>query len=887
LVGRPNAPDLLLLPIRIGHGLFPPRERPAASPSVHGKLTRVSAPNLTRTDAAARAELLAVQSYDIRLDVTDASGHPGEHTFRSVTTVRFTSRQAGASTFLDLVAETVHSATLNDVELDVGTYTEDGGLPLPDLAEQNTLVITADCAYSNTGEGLHRFQDPEDGQVYLYSQFEPADAKRMFACFDQPDLKATFTLHVVAPFDWQVVSNTGERTIEAGPGGSQLVHFAPTKRISTYLVALIAGPYAKVTDSHEGIPLGLYCRASLAKHLDADELFRVTKQGFDFYHRVFDYPYPFDKYDQLFVPEFNAGAMENAGAVTFLEDYVFRSKVSRAMYERRAETVLHELAHMWFGDLVTMRWWDDLWLNESFATYISTLCQAEATEYTTAWTTFANTEKAWAYAQDQLPSTHPIAADIPDVAAVEVNFDGITYAKGASVLKQLVAYVGRDEFLAGVRRYFRAHEYGNTTLTDLLAPLSESSGRDLGEWVEQWLRTSQVNTLRPVFELTDDGRYRSFAIEQTAVDAHPVLRNHRLAVGLYTEGPDGLTRSSRVELDVAGARTEVPELVGHPAADLVLVNDDDLTYAKLRLDERSLATLRNRIGAIPDPLSRALCWSAAWDMTRDAELPAREWVQLVLAGVDAETEISVVQSLLARVQSALNSYADPTWAPTGWTMLADHALAALQAAPAGSDRQLQWSRTFASASRTEEHAAVLRALLDGSRRPEGLEVDADARWAFLSGLVAIGAAGDAEIAAEEARDATATGARRAATARALRPTAESKEETWQRAFHDDSLPNAVHEATLLGFWHPAQRELTAGYVDRYFTEIRPLWDRRHGEIAKNAVQYLFPPVVEPRTLVAADAWLSDAEQPSALRRLISEGRDGIARALRARERDAV
>ena len=622
--------------------------------SPHGKLPCVAVPNLTRTDAAARAELLAVQSYDLQLDVTDGDGHPGERTFRSVTTVEFTARQAGAETFIDLVADTVHSATLNGAELDVSSYTEDGGLPLPGLAEQNTLVVTADCRYSNSGEGLHRFEDPEDGQVYLYTQFEPADAKRMFACFDQPDLKATFTMHVVAPFDWQVVSNTGGRTIEAGPAGSQLAHFEPTKRISTYLVALIAGPYAKVTDSHEGIPLGLYCRASLAKHLDADELFRVTKQGFDFYHRVFDYPYPFDKYDQLFVPEFNAGAMENAGAVTFLEDYVFRSKVSRARYERRAETILHELGHMWFGDLVTMRWWDDLWLNESFATYISTLCQAEATEYTTAWTTFANTEKAWAYAQDQLPSTHPIAADIPDVAAVEVNFDGITYAKGASVLKQLVAYVGRDEFLAGVRRYFRKHEFGNTTLADLLAPLEESSGRDLTEWVEQWLRTSQVNTLRPVFELTNDGRYKSFAIEQTAVTEHPVLRNHRLAVGLYSEGPGGLTRSDRVELDVAGARTEVPELVGHPAADLVLVNDDDLTYAKLRLDERSLGTLRTRIGAMPDPLARALCWSAAWDMTRDAELPAREWVQLVLAGVDAETEISVVQALLARVQTALS-----------------------------------------------------------------------------------------------------------------------------------------------------------------------------------------------------------------------------------------
>ncbi|MFW3170275.1 aminopeptidase N [Geodermatophilus sp. CPCC 206100] len=846
----------------------------------------MAVPNLTRDDAAARASLLAVHDYDVQFDLTDGAGRPGEHTFGSTTTVRFGCRRPGADTFIDLVAERVHSATLNGVELDVAGYTEEGGLPLPGLAAENTLVVVADCRYSNSGEGLHRFVDPEDGQVYLYTHFEPAEAKRVFTCFDQPDLKAAYTVHVTAPFDWQVVSNTGGRTVEAGPGGAQLVHFAPTKRLSTYLLALIAGPYARVTDSHEGIPLGLYCRASLAQYLDPEELFRVTKQGFDFYHRVFDYPYPFDKYDQLFVPEFNAGAMENAGAVTILEDYVFRSKATRARYERRAETVLHELAHMWFGDLVTMRWWDDLWLNESFATYISTLCQAEATEYTTAWTTFANSEKAWAYAQDQLPSTHPIAADMVDVAAVEVNFDGITYAKGASVLKQLVAYVGRDEFLRGVQRYFRKHEYGNTTLADLLGPLSESTGRDLSAWSRQWLETSQVNTLRPVTTRTDDGRYASFAIEQTAVPEHPVLRRHRLAVGLYDTGPGGLTRTTRVELDVDGARTEVPELVGHPVADLVLVNDDDLTYAKLRLDERSLTSLTQGIGTLPDSLPRALCWSAAWDMTRDAEWPARDWVTLVLGGVDAETEISVVQSLLARVQTALASYADPRWAETGWRALADKALAALEAAEPGTDSQLQWSRTFAGAARTEEHAAFLRRLLDGSHTVEGLPVDADARWAFLHGLVAIGAAGDAEIEAEETRDATATGARRAATARALRPTAESKEETWRRAFTDDTVPNAVHEAMLLGFWHPAQRHLTAGYVERYFADIRELWDRRPGEIAKNAVQYLFPPVVELRTVQAADAWLAGADHPAPLRRLVAEGRDGIARALRARERDA-
>ena len=461
-------------------------------------------------------------------------------------------------------------------------------------------MVTADCRYSNSGEGLHRFEDPEDGQVYLYTPVRAGRRQADVRLLRPARPEGAFTLHVVAPFDWQVISNTGGRTIEAGPGGSQLVHFEPTKRISTYLVALIAGPYARVTDSPRGHPAGAVLPGVARRVPRPRRALQVTKQGFDFYHRVFDYPYPFDKYDQLFVPEFNAGAMENAGAVTFLEDYVFRSKVSRARYERRAETVLHELGHMWFGDLVTMRWWDDLWLNESFATYISTLCQAEATEYTTAWTTFANTEKAWAYAQDQLPSTHPIAADIPDVAAVEVNFDGITYAKGASVLKQLVAYVGRDEFLAGVRRLLPHHEYGNTTLADLLGPLSESSGRDLSEWADQWLRTSQVNTLRPVFELTRRRPLRAASTSsRRRSPEHPVLRNHRLAVGLYNDGPGRAHPSSPGR---AGRRRATaprcPELVGHPAADLVLVNDDDLTYAKLRLDERSL-TLRR--GSAPSP----------------------------------------------------------------------------------------------------------------------------------------------------------------------------------------------------------------------------------------------------------------------------------------------
>ncbi|MBA3523716.1 MAG: aminopeptidase N, partial [Geodermatophilaceae bacterium] len=503
----------------------------------------MAVPNLTRTDAQERARLLHVDSYEVELDLTDGGGKPGDRIFASRTTVRFSCTDPGSETVIDVIAAGFRDVTLNGEPVDVSTYTPESGITLRALTADNVLVVDADCLYTNTGEGLHRFVDPVDGSVYLYSQFETADAKRMYACFDQPDLKASFTVAVTAPWDWQVVSNGAEESATEGLGGARVVRFATTARMSPYVTALVAGPYHVVRDEHDGIPLGIYCRASLAQHLDADELFEVTKQGFDFYHRVFDYRYPFGKYDQLFVPEFNAGAMENAGCVTFLEDYVFRSKVTSYLYERRAETVLHEMAHMWFGDLVTMRWWDDLWLNESFATYMSVLCQSEATKFTNAWTTFANVEKTWAYRQDQLPSTHPIAADIPDVQAVEVNFDGITYAKGASVLKQLVAYVGRDAFLDAMKTYFRAHEFGNTTLADLLTELERASGRDLSGWSALWLETAQINTLRPEFTVSEDGTYSAFDVLQSAVPEHPTLRPHRLAVGLYSATAAGLVRT--------------------------------------------------------------------------------------------------------------------------------------------------------------------------------------------------------------------------------------------------------------------------------------------------------------------------------------------------------
>jgi aminopeptidase N len=568
-----------------------------------------------------------------------------------------------------------------------------------------------------------------------------------------------------------------------------------------------------------------------------------------------------------------------------LEDYVFRSRVTDAAYERRAETILHEMAHMWFGDLVTMRWWNDLWLNESFATYMSVLCLAESTHWTGAWTTFANLYKAWAYRQDQLPSTHPISADIPDIRAVEVNFDGITYAKGASVLKQLVAYVGRDNFVEGVRHYFQRHAWGNTVLADLLDALEETSGRDLTAWSKEWLETAGVNTLRPSYELDADGAFTRFAVLQEAPAGHPTLRSHRIAVGLYERTNEGLERRHRVELDVVGARTEVPDLAGTRRPDLVLVNDDDLTYAKIRLDDHSMATLVTEIGTFVDALPRALCWAAAWDMCRDAELATREYVKLVLSGIGGVSDISVVQTLLRQTRTALHQYADPAWHETGMQVMADALHDLARAAEPGSDRQLTFVQNFVGVATSADHLAFVAALLDGTETLPDLTVDTELRWALLRRLVIGGVAGEPEIAAELERDATAAGERHAAACRAAVPTAEAKAAAWEQ-ITTGRLPNAVFRAMLGGFVEPDHRALLEPYVEKYFDAIGEVWATWSHDMAQTFAEIAYPFLQVTQDIIdRTDAYIDAHEPPPALRRLLAEGRDGVARALRARAKD--
>ena len=836
--------------------------------------------NLTRNEARDRARLLDIDSYLVELDLTG-----GETTFRSVTTVRFRCAGPGASAFIDLTAPAVTEIMLNGARVPVENF--DGyRITLDGLAATNELRVVADCAYSRSGEGLHRFTDPADGSVYLYSDLETFAANRVYACFDQPDLKATYEFTVIARPGWQVISNAAPDT-EAEPGGEgrERWHFPAGAVMSTYITAVAAGPYHVIRDEHDGIPLGIFCRESLASFLDPDEIFEVTRQGFDYFHREFGVRYPFGKYDQLFVPEYKAGAMENAGCVTFLEDYVFRSRVTDTAREARAETILHEMAHQWFGDLVTMRWWDDLWLNESFATWAGTVAQAEATRWTTAWTTFAQAWKAWAYRQDQLPTTHPIAADIPDIATVEVNFDGITYAKGAAVLKQLVAYVGREHFLDGLRRYFARHAWGNATLGDLLAALEESSGRDLSTWSKEWLETAGVNTLRPEFSTGADGNWTSFAVLQTASASHPVLRPHRIAIGLYDQTEAGLARRQRLEVDIAGERTEMPGLAGTAPPDLVLVNDDDLSYAKIRLDDRSLQTLISGIGEFTDPLPAALCWSATWDMCRDAEMAARDYVSLVLAGVDSVIDISVTQTLLVQASAAARRFADPAWREGGLQRIATTLRGLLQRAEPGSDRQLSYAQAFAGTAVTPDDLSLLSGLLAGSTAIDGLAVDTELRWRLLRRLVSRGAAQPADIAAELASDATDAGARHAATCRAAIPAPEAKEAAWAE-ITGGQLANATFRAMLAGFAYPDQDELLAPYFQRFFDVVADTWQNWTSDMAQHFAKFAYPSWVVTRDAIsAADDYIARTDPPAPLRRLLLEGRDDAARALRCAERD--
>ena len=840
--------------------------------------------NIKQAEAIERSALVKVKSYRIDLDLTT-----GAENFRVITTISFAGLKPGASTYIDCVGSKVISASLNGVDFDPNFDGET--IYIPEIAAENVLVIEHDGVYSNTGEGLHRFVDPVDNEVYLYTQFETGDARRMYACFDQPDQKATFTISTITPKHWEVISNYGIESTKGLDGDRKFIQFAQSQVISTYVTAIVAGPYTSVHDEYKGektIPLGIYARKSFFQYVDAENIFEVTKQGFAYFEKTFGLAYPFGKYDQIAVAEYNWGAMENVGCVTFHEDVlIFRSKVTERNYVSRATTIHHEMAHMWFGDLVTMKWWDDLWLNESFAEWASYQSVSESTKYKQAWTEFNSLRKNWAYRVDQLTTTHPIATEMVDLDAVRTNFDGISYAKGASVLQQLVAHVGRDNFIKGLRLYFAKHAFGNTTLKDLIDQLEAVSGRDLTPWVSTWLRTAGVNTLRQVIEVSGD-TYASISIQQE-VPTMPVgsteLRSHRLHVGLFDIVGDKLTRRTSVELDVEGALTEVKALASAKVADLVLINDKDQTYAKLRFDHRSIATMKSHLGSLDDSLARGLIWASLWDSCRDGELSATDYVTIALNALKSESDISIVSATLMQIDTAIWAYANPTKRDALRAHVGQSVEALLDASAAGSDHQMAFARAFANFAFTPAHYDRIKAILDGSIN--GLVIDAEIRWYIFICGVKRGLFGPADIQAESKKDETAHGKQYTARANASMPSKDAKLKAFN-SITTDNLSNTIHSYTCLGFNENIHHDVLADFVDPYFDSMLKVWETKGYEIAETTATLLFPTwVITPETLAKSEHWLNVTGKDAAhsLRRAITEGRDAMARALKARSAD--
>ncbi len=846
--------------------------------------------NLTRVEAEERKSIVQYPiHYSVDLDLTQ-----GDTTFVSTSTIQFGAK-AGESTFLDLIADEVTSVTLNGESVEPGEVFADDRIALNNLRERNEVVVTAVCRYSTTGEGLHRSVDPSDGNVYLYSQFEVPDARRVYAVFDQPDLKAVFRFSVLAPCSWIVTSNmpvertedTDQMTLDGTLGTKPAEHakrwtFAPTPTMSSYLTAICAGPYAEWHTTYQNedgrtIPMAQYCRQALKDDFakDVDYLFDITKKGFAFYAKTWGVPYPYAKYDQIYVPEYNAGAMENIGMVTIRDSYVFSSKVTDALAERRVVTVLHELAHMWFGDYVTMKWWNDLWLNESFAEFTSTLATAEATEWKDAWATFCSGEKSWALNQDQLSTTHPIVAPINDLNDTYVNFDGITYAKGASVLKQLVAYVGRSEFFEGINHYLYRHAYSNATLNDLLTELEGTSGRDLKTWSAQWLEQAGINTIATDLHTAQDGTISELTLHQFAPTDHPVLREHRLAVGFYNEDEESgkVVRTDRIELDVDGEATTVTEAAGKPRPQFLLTNDDDLTYTKLRFDDESLAFATANLYRFDDALARAVIWLALWDMTRDGELAASDFIGTTLKLLSTETESTTFRYALACLSTTVWHYTDRTKRAA----IAQHTAQALldlaKQAPAGSDMQFQLISAYLTygVEGDSAFADTVRGLLSGSLVLEGLELDNNFRWSLVRALSSINAIDEADIQQELERKDTTENREFALAARAARATAEAKAWAWNEAIHDEVLTNAQLESVAGGFASTPGQELAEPYVKEYFDSAEWIWNHKTFHMAEALLEGLYPRYADPATLVElGDKWLaSHADADNALRRLIS------------------
>ena len=848
----------------------------------------MSGENLTRQEAEERSALIKTEHYRVELDLSGSD----EKVYWSGTTVTFSANRTGSKTFIDAIAERITRIQLNGEDLDPAKVYDGYRIALSNLQPENSLIVEGFFRYTNTGVGMHRFVDPVDSNTYLYSHFEPADSRLMFTVFEQPDLKANFDFVVTAPAAWTVISNQPAASVDDVGSGKRKWHFATTPRISSYITAVVAGPYHGIhgeltTSGGKSVPLGVYCRQSLKDFVEAEYMMDVTTKGVKFYEEKFGVDFPFDKYDQIYTPEYNMGAMENAGCVTYNEKYIFRSQQPIALHERRVVTILHELAHMWFGNLVTMKWWNDLWLNESFAEYISHLATAEVSEFTDAWTTFCAQEKLWAYGEDQLPTTHPIVDPINDLMDVEANFDGITYAKGASSLQQLVAFVGQENFLAGVGNYFRKHSWGNTVLEDLLVELEASSGRQLRDWAAQWLETSGLNTLSPAVTIDGDGKILGFAVTQGAVKEYPTIRAHRIKVGFYNLQDSKVVRTKQFEVEIDSAVAQVPEAVGETRPDLILLNDDDQSYAKVRLDRNSYEFARENLSKLEDPLARAQLWVSIWNTARDAEVVPSHFIDLVLDHISTENQSMLVTTMFNQLRAFANYYLAPKGRNDRIAAVAERLWALAEKAEPASDMQLQLVLNFARLARTDAQAAILQGLHDGSRKLEGLQLSADLRWELLTGLATVGTIDRAVIDAELAKDNTANGRAGAAAAIGALNTQDSKRDVWRKLVHNNDWSNAEVMAAAYAFNRTTTPAMLDPFVEQYFDDVKYVYENKTYKMAEYILLGLFPIALANKDLAnQTKRWLDrNAKANHTLRRLLKRNLGTLERALEAQGMD--
>ncbi len=819
--------------------------------------------SLTVGEAHIRAQSLQVSSYDVDLDLTRGSEH-----FASRTEIAFRSLDR-QDTFVDIHAHEVRTLRLNTRSLDPADVV-DGRLILTGLEDDNVLTVEALMSYSRDGEGLHRAVDPEDKQAYVYAMTFLPGAPRIFACFDQPDLKAPYRLSVIAPDDWVVLGNG--RAEQMAPGRWTLAETLP---LSTYFATLVAGPYHSIASEHDGITLGLHCRQSLAAHLDkdADELFEITGQCFDEYHRLFGIRYPFGDYHQAFVPEFNAGAMENPGCVTFTDDLVFKAQATDSFRATRANVVAHEMAHQWFGDLVTMQWWDDLWLNESFAEYMGYRVTHDATRFDDGWEEYAFKTKAWGMKADQRSSTHPIAGNgAADAQQALTDFDGISYSKGTAALRQLNAYLGDKAFLAGVINHLQKHAFGNATLSDLLTSWEEASGKDVRGWAEAWLRTSGVDTLS--CEVDDDGGAVVRRINGSPVE---VARPHAFTVTAYDAQGHGQAK----QLVLTEETTAVPFDSIDPDG-LLLPDSADATWAKIRLDRSSLSRVPTLLPRIQDPIARAVVWGSLREGLLDATIDPELYLRTIELVLPTESDLTVENILGGSFSGAIGQVGRYFSVDGDRRRLAAVAAALVDQAPPASNRQLIAVRSLIELT---DDSDLLRGWLSGESTPDGFVADENFRWRLTKKLCAMGVFGPDEIAAETQRDPSSQGALHALQCRAALPHRETKEAVWTAIVSDTDLSNYELYALAQSFFRPDQVALTAPFVARYFDEVPKTASIRTGWIVEQTAALGYPRFAVDSSMIAlADACLSDEALDTGVRRSISDETDDLRRVVESRAR---